>query len=121
MGDLVSMLPVERICFHHGDCFGFDVEAAQFFADLQVPMIVTHPPTASAYRAFWEPRKGYPDICMEPKAYKLRDIDIVVSSGVLFAAPELPIDQAPRSGTWYTVRRGWGRGIPVFVLPRGEQ
>jgi hypothetical protein len=121
LGYLVSMLPIERLCLHHGDCFGFDQEAWEFFCNLNIPMVVAHPPRAYGFRAFCPPRTGYPDIILPEKEYKIRDIEIVVSSRVLFAAPELPMNQAPRSGTWYTVRRGWGRGIPVFELPRGEQ
>lgn len=118
---LLSMLPVERLCLHHGDCTGFDKQAWDYCAGLGVPMIVTHPPRASTHRAFVPLRKGFPDLLLPQKDYKVRDIDIAYASKVLFAAPQLPIDQAPRSGTWYTVRRGWGRGIPVFVLPPGEK
>lgn len=117
---LVSLLPVERICLHQGDCIGFDQEAWEFFAALGVPMIVTHPPVASTFRAFMPLRKGYPDVLLPQKQYTERDIDIIVAARILFAAPNLPMKESPRSGTWFTVRRGWGRGIPVFVLPRGE-
>jgi len=116
---LVSMLPVDRICLHHGSCQGFDKQAYEYFSGLRVPMIVSHPPTATKLRADCPPRNRY-DIVLEPKEYKIRDIEIAVASKVLFAAPALPEKEAPRSGTWYTVRRGRGRGIPVFVLPRGE-
>lgn len=119
--DLVSMLPVERICLHHGDCTGFDEQVWSYLTGLGIPAVVAHPPKAHGFRAFLPLRPGYFDTMMPQKEYLIRDIDIVASSKVLFAAPEKSIEQAPRSGTWYTVRRGWGHGIPVFVLPRGEQ
>ena len=116
---LVSMLPVDRLCLHHGSCTGFDKQAYDYFSGLGIPAIISHPPIKTEFLADCPVRPDYRwDHVMEPQEYKTRDIEIVYASRVLFAAPALPIDQAPRSGTWFTVRRGWGRGIPVFELPR---
>jgi hypothetical protein len=102
----------KRVVFHHGDCVGADRQAHIMVRALYGPsaLIVVHPPIDSKKRAF-----SAGDIIRERKPYIERNHDIVDDSHYLLAAPLLPEEQQPRSGTWETWRYAEGRATRILL------
>lgn len=105
---LFRRLHDEQCALHHGDCKGFDIEAAEIGRYLGM-WIVGHPPLNDRFRAHFAS-----DEEREPKGYHERDRDLVDESAELVAAPR---DDSGRGGTWYTVGYADRRGVPVLVTP----
>lgn len=102
---------------HHGDCVGGD---AQFHGLCmgRVPVVI-HPPANARLRAWC---KGAFRV-EQAKPFLERNKDIVRESTVLIGAPKEMHEPNTivGSGTWSTIRYGWSRAIPVYVvLPDGE-
>lgn len=116
---LVSKMDVSRLVLHHGDCHGWD----EFCHGIAVKMgfggIAIHPPSLATHRAWCKLRPEYDlyDWMDEERPYMERNEVIVKSITMLVAAPHLPSDQAPRSGTWATKRRAEAHGVPTLTLP----
>lgn len=97
--------------FHHGDCVGGDAEAHEMAAViLGEDKIWVHPPEDPSRRAFCKSPHILP-----PQGYLARDLAIVTTTERLIACPKAGAP-APRSGTWYTVRRAQERKKGVLIL-----
>jgi hypothetical protein len=93
-----SWLGKYKIFGHHGDCIGADTQ----FHDMLLKnnaYIVLHPPINDKYRAF---NVSFNQI-RNPKAYGIRDRDIVKECELLIATPRGFLEEL-RSGTWMTIR-----------------
>jgi hypothetical protein len=111
LGVALSTFAHEITEFHHGDCVGADAEAHHIAVyHLGVDRVFIHPPINPNRRAFCQS----PNI-LPPEDYLKRDLAIVLATDRLIACPKAG-DPAPRSGTWYTVRRAQERGKPVLIL-----
>ena len=103
--------------FHHGDCVGADVEAAEMAQELKYTTHA-HPGNDPSRRAFHAS-----DVIYDPKPFLERNLDIVSSCDVLFATPDTDTEQL-RSGTWSTIRKAEAssRFIEIAViLPDGSE
>jgi hypothetical protein len=101
--------------FHHGDCVGADAEAHHIAAAiLGVEKIFIHPPEIQKRRAFCQS----PNI-LPPLGYLERDLAIVLATDMLIGCPKAG-NPAPRSGTWYTIRRAKERGKAVLIFLAGD-
>ena len=97
--------------FHHGDCVGADAQAHNIACGMiGEDKVYVHPPDIDTRRAFCKS----PHIA-RPMGYLARDLKIVESTERMIAAPKAG-PPAPRSGTWYTVRRAQERKRPVLIL-----
>lgn len=112
LGELLA--EIGAVEFHHGDCIGADAEADWIARVPHRCHIVIHPPTDSSKRAFTA-RPG--DMVHQPRPYLVRNHQIVLSSGLLIAAPRTDREEL-RSGTWATVRYARTIGREVILLPR---
>ena len=81
--------------FHHGDCAGVDVQAAEIAAELGFH-VVCHPPTSNELRAFHKSNEF-----REPLGYLKRDRNIVEATDQLLVVP-LHNTWQSKGGTWYT-------------------
>jgi hypothetical protein len=100
--------------FHEGDCNGSDAQAAHG-ARLAHFRIVSHPPTNSSKRAFFQADVEWP-----AAPYLDRNKQIVNASQEMIATPG-EFEEQLRSGTWSTVRYARRVGKPVHViLPDGR-
>lgn len=81
--------------FHHGDCVGVDVEAAEIAASLGYK-IVCHPPIKKDLRAYHAS-----DEFREPLTYFARNRNIVDETDKLLVVPYQDEWQSS-GGTWYT-------------------
>jgi hypothetical protein len=86
---------IEGAEFHHGDCVGVDVEAAEIAKVLRYK-VVCHPPDKSDLRAFHKS-----DTVKLPMSYFARNRNIVNETEVLLVVPFQTTHQ-PTGGTWYT-------------------
>lgn len=83
--------------FRHGMCIGSDEEAHNLVA-LRPVLIIGHPPEDQKQMA-----KVKCDRYEVPKAYLVRDHDIVDNVEVMVATPQQN-EEILRSGTWATIR-----------------
>lgn len=95
--------------FHHGDCVGADVQAAEIARQLGY-QIVQHPPTKRFRRAFTEAEQVRP-----PREFLVRNRDIVNECDIVIAAPKENREQV-RSGTWATYRYARRTGKDIQIL-----
>lgn len=110
---LESLLTVYPwIEFHHGDCLGADAEAHDLAAKFE-RVIIIHPPTNSALRAFKNAENA---ILCEERPYKERNQLIVMQCNMLIAAPRT--SEMTRSGTWQTVQHARAVNKPILILDR---
>lgn len=95
--------PTHQFTFHHGDCIGVDQQIHQLLLSWSITSIETHPPTKTRFRAFCG---VYDDTTLVhlPAPYLERDRNIVKASNVVIGFPNCSQEEAPRSGTWYTVQ-----------------
>ena len=113
-----------NIVLHHGDCVGADDEA-HTIAARSGWHVALHPGTDgdgnSPYRAHAEDRESaHVWAVNEPAPYPERNMDIVLSSMMVLAAPKSS-EEVRRSGTWSTVRAAVKMGRPVILfLPDGD-
>lgn len=107
------LVTLEASEFHHGDCIGADLQAAQAAVGLDVDIVV-HPASDPKLRAFFSVGTVLPE-----KPYIPRNHDIVDACEVLVATPRQR-DEELRSGTWATVRYARKTMKPiVLVFPDG--
>lgn len=99
----------DTVEFHHGDCVGADVAAAEIMHGLQTK-IVSHPPKRETLRAHFRASAEV----REPKEFHARNHDIVDETDRLVACPEGP--ETMRSGTWSTIRYAREVGKPVCII-----
>lgn len=109
---LANSYPNHELWGHHGDC----IESDEQFHDIAKKCgykIHIHPPVNKKLRAF---RKG--DATELPKAYKIRNQDIVRESVILIATPHRMEKDGSQiySGTWATVRIARRRNKPYVVF-----
>lgn len=101
--------------FHHGDCIGSDATAVRFARVLGYE-IHCHPPESNHARAF-----EAADVMYEPKAFLVRDRDIVDAVDFMIGTPRDTEKKSPRSGTWYTLRYARKRNKrSLVIMPNGE-
>lgn len=95
--------------FHHGDCVGVDVQAADL-AQAVGFRTVCHPPVKEDLRAFHQS-----DEIREPHTYFKRNRNIVDETEVLLV---VPFESSPQSkgGTWYTHDYAVKGNSPVLIL-----
>lgn len=105
---LSSWASTDRVELHHGDCVGADAEANLVGQELGCRVVV-HPPADAKKRAWCDG-----DEVWVPRAYLVRNHDIVDATEVLVAAPLGP--ERLRSGTWATVRYARKEGKEVILL-----
>ena len=100
---------------HHGDAIGADAEAHRIATDLGYRTII-HPGLTDTQRAFC-----LGDEIREPQDFMTRNRAIVDEAAILVAAPYCAEFNAPRSGTWRTVRyaRQLGKSVTV-IWPDGR-
>lgn len=96
--------------FHHGDCIGADVEAAES-AQAFGYIIVCHPPNKTKTRGFFR----FNDRTLVEADYIVRDHNIVDACTVLIAAPHTNYE-ITRSGTWTTIRYARKQHKPVWIV-----
>lgn len=109
----ILLLKIESGVLHHGDCVGGDEEVHALGRGFGY-RIIGHPPTDHSRRAFCNFDEVRPE-----KPYLERNLDIVLESATLIAAPESE-EESVRSGTWSTVRRAREHERTIFVvLPSG--
>lgn len=102
--------------FHHGCCIGADEVASLVAKELNIPLIVGHPPIKEDYKS----KAYYADREEKPKDYLTRDRDIVNASTLLLATPSGYVSKSS-SGTWYTIRYAKKIGKEVkIILPDGK-
>jgi len=108
MQSLMRILDPKQV--HHGDCRGGD-EIFHFLAKRQGRRIMLHPPEDDKKRAFC-----VADAEEEPLPYLERNHVIVDKTDGLIATPKGFVHEV-RSGTWFTVRRGWEKAnYPVYII-----
>jgi len=98
--------------FHHGCCVGGDAWGHACALALGIPIHghpAAHPLRDTTLAGF--------AVLHEPLPPLVRNARIAACDLVI-AAPLLPEDLAPRSGTWHTVRLARAAGVPVEVLQR---
>ena len=96
---ILTMLELDPLEFHHGDCEGADAEAHDIVREfLPHVWIVVYPPKSDYRRAF---KTG--DETKEPESYLSRDKKIVEATDFLIGAPKSNTEII-RSGTWATIR-----------------
>lgn len=95
---------------HHGDCIGADAAMHIIARDYLNKVVVIHPPTDDAKRAFckW-------DILLGAKPYLDRNHDIVDRSEVMIACPG-EHNEVLRSGTWATIRYARKLKKPIIII-----
>lgn len=100
---------------HHGDCQGADAEMHDIAKALGY-RTVSHPPTIGRYRAYRVADETWP-----PRAYLVRNDDIVNCTNILLAFPK-ESEESRFGGTWHTVRyaRKLGKRV-VIVWPDGTE
>lgn len=96
--------------FHHGDCVGADVQAAQLAFDLGF-RVVAHPPIKTALRAY------FLDVheTREPASYTARNRAIVDGTELLIGCPPTKEHQ-PFGGSWMTIDYARRCGKRVIVI-----
>jgi hypothetical protein len=99
--------------FHHGDCRGVDVQAAEMARELGY-VIVCHPPKSDEEQGHFGG-----DVVHRPKGYLERDRAIVDSVDVLLVVP-LQNTWQSTGGTWYTHDYAERRGVPISIFYPGE-
>ena len=95
--------------FHHGDCVGVDIEAANIAQELRI-RTVCHPPVDSELRAFHTS-----DEIREPKTHFARNRNIVSSVELLIVIP-WQMEWNARGGTWYTHDYAVKNQVEVNIL-----
>lgn len=103
-----------NLVFHHGDCVGVDVDAADVANELGY-RVISHPPIKSEMRAFHKS-----DEIRETKSYFVRNRDIVHESQFLIVVPK-ESERSTKGGTWYThdyASKNMKDG--VIIWPNGE-
>lgn len=98
--------------FHHGDCVGSDVEAAERVALQTKAAIHTRPGKVDAMRAHFD----HPRATIYPaKDFMARNRDIVDATDVLLATPA-ELAETLRGGTWSTIRYARKSGKRVVIV-----
>ncbi len=97
VGKWLDTLRPERAC--HGDCVGSDT-MFHYEAINRTILTCIHPPSKPDLRSFC---KG--QVTADPKPYLQRNLDIIDHAEIIIATPFGPEAKAPRSGTWFTIRR----------------
>jgi len=99
----------QKAVFHHGDCVGVDVEAAQIARDLGYK-IVGHPPTKTELRGYFTDDETH-----TAKTYFARNRDIVNASIALVVVP-WQMEHGTNGGTWYTHDYAEKIGKPTLII-----
>jgi hypothetical protein len=94
---------------HNGDCVGLDAFAGTYWRAIGGKLHL-HPPSDPRLRAYLDA-----DIVEMPKAYLVRNRDIVNDSTRLIAAPNEMTEQ-DRGGTWSTIRYAILRKSPLMIV-----
>lgn len=94
---------------HNGDCVGADEYAGRYWLACG-GHIWLHPPTVRAYRSYLPA-----SIQASAKPYLRRNMEIVLSSDVIFACPK-ESTEVLRSGTWATIRYAKDAGKDLFII-----
>lgn len=101
--------------FLHGSADGAD-HVAHDLAMGRGYIVHVFPPIIPTYRAFVEGHHNYPE-----QPYAVRNSRIVALADELIAVPKTREEDAPRSGTWQTVRKARAKGIPITIIwPDGK-
>lgn len=117
--ELLEQIPYtpENVEAHHGCCVGGD-EIAHIIFKKRGFQVVGHPPINTSWLMAQDLINEL-DTVHTPKDYNDRNLDIVLSSDLLFAGPKLPRYRNRRkqkSGTWNTIDMGIKNGILVEVV-----
>ena len=104
-----TLLWLDKLEFHYGDCLGADVQAAEI-AKEQGYIIVGHPPINEYKRAFF-----FNNMTRTAKTFIERNHDIVDAVEVLIAAPKTAREQH-RSGTWATIRYAKRNDVKIIII-----
>jgi len=95
--------------FHHGDCTGVDVQAANIAKELGY-QIICYPPTSDEQRGFFG---GH--VIHKPAGYLERDRAIVDGCDILLVVPK-QMEWQSKGGTWYTHDYAKKIGKPFNVI-----
>ena len=95
--------------FHHGDCVGVDIEAAEIARGLGI-QTVCHPPVDEKLRAHHNS-----DVILEQKTHFARNRSIVDMCDILFVIP-FQTSHSSTGGTWYTHDYAVKKGVPVEIF-----
>lgn len=87
---------------HHGACVGADATAHSLADGLGMSIVIHPPEDRSQVMDGGDYRASQPLKVLPPKAFLLRNRDIVESCDLLLACPDGP--ERLRSGTWATIR-----------------
>jgi len=113
--EILGILLIEIIAsngqgeFHHGDCVGVDVEAAEIAKTLGFKT-VCHPPEKDELRAYHKS-----DEFREPLSYFARNRRIVEETDCLIVIP-YQNEWQPNGGTWYTHDYAKKKQKPIFLI-----
>ena len=112
---LLDALEVDSVA--HGDCVGADDQFDALAVERGLKILV-YPPTVDNQRAFVkETRVFYNRREFPPQPYMDRNQAIVNCSDILIACPATSTaEEAPRSGTWATIRRAQSAHKPVVII-----
>lgn len=95
--------------FHHGDCVGADVQAAEIAKNIGYE-VHCHPPINTSKRGYF-----FSDVNYKPKDYLDRNHDIVDAVEQMLATPK-ENEEVLRSGTWATIRYASKTGKRIYVV-----
>lgn len=96
---------------HHGDCIGADSQFHTICREFgNIIHIIIHPPINEDKRAFCTGDEIRP-----AKEYLKRNLDIILESDILIAAPNT-FDSRLRSGTWSTIRKAIKLNKPLMII-----
>ena len=107
LSKVISIHPVSE--FHHGDCVGVDVEAADFTKILGYH-VICHPPEKEELRAFHDS-----DTILKPLSHFARNRNIVNMTDRLLVVPYQDSPQLS-GGTWYTYSYAVKVGKPTTII-----
>ena len=102
--------------FHHGDCIGADVEAAEIAYQLCF-RVICHPPSRDIYRGFFK----FNSYTHPPASYLVRNRHIIDSAELILATPCTYAEAKRGSGTWAAIRYAREKMKPLLIItPEGE-
>ena len=110
-------------CLHDGDCKGVDAQLYYLAQTFGVAEKVIHPPTNPKNRAYCGVGLDPDDtLILPPKAYFVRDRDVVNASQVMVACPKQYFETEDKmpGGTWYTIYYTRSVKLPLAIVwPNG--
>jgi len=125
---LIANLLMNFKTFHHGGCIGSDKQAHDILFELrnnkslnltfpfnEFIKIIVHPANNPTFRADLTLILDNRDEVLEEKPLLERDMDVVKSCDILFAAPRT-LKEERRSDTWTTIKYARKQNKMIIIL-----